>query len=69
MIDKRIFKATEIDSYASGWIVDLSPADCVNPDYYWFWRTKAQAKHFLDLVDGDMPAYHAAYWTNQWSNQ
>jgi len=69
MIDKRIFKATEIDSYASGWIVDLSPADCVNPDYYWYWRTRLQAMHFLALVDSGLAAGDAAYQVNQWSNQ
>jgi hypothetical protein len=60
-MDKRIFKATEIDSNRKGWIADLSPADVVNPDCYWPWRTQQQARAFVALLDTGYDAGHAAY--------
>lgn len=61
-MDKRIFKAKEIDSKRNGWIADLSPANGpVNPDCYWPWKTKAQAERFVDLVDSGESARDAAH--------
>jgi hypothetical protein len=64
-MDKRIFKATEIDSTRTGWIADLSPANVVNPDCYWQWRTKRQAERFIALVDSGIEADVAAYQVNE----
>ena len=47
----NIFKATEIDSNMSGWIVDLSPKGIINPDCYWKFKTKAQAQQFANLIN------------------
>lgn len=60
----NIFKASEIDSTRKGWVVDLSGPDAVNPDCYWFWSTKAQARRFADLVASGMDANRAAHEVN-----
>jgi hypothetical protein len=60
-MDKRIFKAQEVDASKSGWIADLSPADVVNPDCYWNFSTQTQAENFLNLVDNGMYVAEAAY--------
>ena len=53
--DARIFRQWEVE-LGEGWIVDLSPEHCVNPDCYYRFRKLAQAKKFLSLVDsGDHP--------------
>ena len=60
-MDKRVFKATDIDSSKTGWIADLSPANVVNPDCYWTFKTCSQAAHFMYLVDNGMRPDKAAY--------
>jgi hypothetical protein len=50
MNDKRIFKACEIDCNKDGWVVDLSPENIVNPDCYWYFKTKKQCEKFLTLI-------------------
>lgn len=57
----NIFKAQEIDSSKTGWVVDLSPDDVVNPDCYWWFSTKAKAERFAKLVDGGTAAREAEH--------
>lgn len=62
MKDKRVFRRTEVDpDRRPGWVADLSPADIVNPDCYWYFKTRKAAQEFLILVDGGMEAEQAAY--------
>lgn len=62
---RNIFRASEVDpNRPEGWIVDCSPADQVNPDCYWHFTTRKDAKLFADLVNGGMDtrtAYHFVY--------
>jgi len=53
--DKRIFRRSEVDGFhRDGWVADLSEGDMANPDCYWRFDTKRQAREFLALVDGGM---------------
>jgi hypothetical protein len=60
-MDKRIFKAKEIDSNKKGWVVDLSGPDAVNPDCYWYFSSQRKAAAFLEMVDNGTPANDASY--------
>lgn len=60
-MDKRIFRKNEVDGQGSGWIVDLSPGDVVNPDCYWSFRTRKQAVQFAQLVDAGLETSEAVY--------
>ena len=51
MKDKRIFKASERDAYATGYIVDLGLPDVVNPDCFWHFSKLSDAKRFLAAHD------------------
>lgn len=68
MKDKRIFKAREIDSNKSGWIADMSGDDAVNPDCYWYFKTRWQAAKFAELVDGGTDTGQAERIVEQTSN-
>jgi len=59
MNDKRIFRAKEIDSSKTGWIVDLSGPDAVNPDAYHFFKSRKTAARFLTLIDSGLDVYQA----------
>lgn len=59
--DTRIFKASEIEYGRQGWIVDLSPAHIVNPDCYWRWPTRAQARLFAALRDAGIDPREAEH--------
>lgn len=50
-MDKRIYRASELDTNRTGWIADLSSGDVVNYRSHWAFATKAEAKLFLELVD------------------
>ena len=59
MTPKNVFKASEVDIKAKGWIVDLSPDDRVDPDFYWYFPTKRDALKFRELVKNGVEARHA----------
>lgn len=62
MKDKRVFKRTEVDpNRRPGWVADLSGDGPINPDFYWYFRTKKAAADFLALVDDGMSAEEAAH--------
>jgi len=62
MSDKRVFKRTEVDpERRPGWVADLSGTGPINPDCYWYFRTRKAAVEFLALVDGGIRAEEAAY--------
>jgi len=61
MTDKRIFRASQVDSSRSGWVADMSGPDAVNPDAYFFWDSQAQATQFVALVDDGMQVGEAVY--------
>jgi hypothetical protein len=64
MSDKRIFKRTEIDpNRRPGWVADLNDPESrtVNPDCYWYFRSRKRATEFLRLVDQGMDAHTAKY--------
>ena len=60
-MDKRIFPAKQIDAGKTGWIVDLSGPDVVNPDCYWPFKSRKVAAKFAALVDGGMDPHEAAF--------
>ncbi len=53
-----VFPANDVDpSRPGGWICDLSPVgDSINPDFYYYFRSRKTAKRFASLLaDGMTP--------------
>lgn len=61
------FRQSEVEQ-GDGWIVDLSPANIVNPDCYWRFATKRAAESFAGLIDSGMDAQEAAHIVEQRSS-
>lgn len=59
--NRNIFKANEIDSNKKGWIVDLSPANVVDPDFFWRFATRKEAELFNKMIKDGVDAREAAY--------
>lgn len=64
MTDKKYtqkpFKRSEVDpNNHSGWVVDLSSGNTVNPDAYWYFGTRKQAQTFLNLLNAGLDAREA----------
>jgi hypothetical protein len=61
----NIVKASDIDpNHPTGYIVDLSGPDIVNPDCYWRFNLRHEARQFANLVNAGMApreAYHRVY--------
>ena len=51
MSSKNVFKASDVNVYWTGWIADMSPANVVNPDFYFKFKTKKDANKFVDMVN------------------
>lgn len=60
MSEKNIFPANDVDpNRPGGWICDLSPANVVNPDFYYYFKSRKTAKRFARLVADGMPPEQA----------
>ena len=62
---KNVYKASVVDSHATGWIVDLSGAAAVNPDCFWKFGTEAKANQFAALVESGIDAREAVHTVNE----
>lgn len=50
--NQKPFRRSEVDpNNHDGWVVDLSIGTSVNPDTYWYFRTRKQAQIFIDLLN------------------
>lgn len=50
MKKNNIFRASEVNCYLDGWIVDLSSENFVNADCQWNFPTKKQCENFVKLL-------------------
>ena len=60
--NQKPFRRSEVDpNNHDGWVVDLSTGDTVNPDCYWYFRTRKQAQVFLDLLNAGYDSREASH--------
>jgi len=59
--NQKPFKAQSVDHSRTGWIVDLSSGNTVNPDCYWYFATRKRAKQFINLLNSGKSAGEALY--------
>lgn len=64
----NIFPMEEVDCYETGWVVDLSPDDVTNRDYWWFFNTRREANRFMKSVNSGMRPDEAAYYVAETSH-
>lgn len=59
---QKPFRRSEVDpNNHSGWVVDLSSGNTINPDCYWYFGTRKQAQVFIDLLNAGYDSREAQH--------
>lgn len=60
--NQKPFRRAEVDpNNHSGWVVDLSSGNTINPDCYWYFGTRKQAQVFIDLLNAGYDSREAQH--------